>query len=53
MFTPGEAAAAAYTGYLTERTLTGMIAAAVGGAVILIERKHFIHRIPSRRCELT
>ncbi|KAK6087654.1 serine carboxypeptidase S28 [Seiridium cupressi] len=41
VFTPGEAAAAAYTGYLTERTLTGMIAAALGGAVVLIEHRYW------------
>lgn len=41
LFTPGEVAAAAYTGYLTERTLTGMIAAAVGGAAVVIERKEY------------
>ncbi|KAI0126464.1 serine carboxypeptidase S28 [Xylariales sp. AK1849] len=41
IFTPGESAAAPYTGYLTERTLTGMFAKAVGGAVILIEHRYW------------
>jgi hypothetical protein len=39
VFTPGEVAAAGYTGYLTERALTGMIAAEVGAAILVIERK--------------
>lgn len=39
VFTPGEAAAAGYTGYLTPRTLTGAMAEALHGAVIMIERK--------------
>ncbi|KAH6652526.1 serine carboxypeptidase S28 [Truncatella angustata] len=41
VFTPGEAPAAGYTGYLTERTLSGMIAAAVGGAVIMVEHRYW------------
>ena len=36
--TPGEVAAAGYTGYLTEKALTGMYAKSVGGAVIVVER---------------
>ena len=40
-FTPGEVAAAEYTGYLTNRTLTGLIAEAVGGAVVLMEHRYW------------
>lgn len=36
--TPGEVAAAGYTGYLTEKALTGMYAKAIEGAVIIVER---------------
>lgn len=39
VFTPGEVAAEAYSGYLTDRALTGSIAKAVGGAVVMVERK--------------
>lgn len=38
LFTPGEEAADLYTGYLTNRTLTGLYAQEIGGAVVLIER---------------
>ncbi|ETS84162.1 hypothetical protein PFICI_02187 [Pestalotiopsis fici W106-1] len=41
IFTPGEAAAAAYTGYLTPRTLTSAIAQAIDGAIILIEHRYW------------
>ncbi|KAH8671712.1 serine carboxypeptidase S28 [Xylariales sp. PMI_506] len=41
VFTPGEEAADLYTGYLTERALTGMVAAAVDGAVLLIEHRYW------------
>lgn len=37
--TPGEDAAAPYTAYLTDRAITGLYAKAVGGAVVMIERK--------------
>jgi len=46
LFTPGEANATGYQGYLTNRTLTGLLAQAVGGAVVMIERRI----IPSRQC---
>lgn len=39
LFTPGEIAAAGYTGYLTNRTITGLYAQALGGAVVMIERE--------------
>ncbi len=39
LFTPGEVSAEYYTGYLTNRTLMGMYAQALGGAMILFERK--------------
>ena len=38
MFTPGEVAAERYTGYLTNRTILGLYAQEVGGAIILFER---------------
>lgn len=38
LFTPGEEAAAEYTGYLTNKTLTGLFAKENDGAVILLER---------------
>jgi len=41
LFTPGEAAAAAYTGYLTNATLTGAIAQSIGGAVVMVEHRYW------------
>jgi hypothetical protein len=38
LFTPGEEAAAGYVGYLTNETITGAYAQAIGGAAVLIER---------------
>jgi hypothetical protein len=43
MFTPGEIAAVGYTGYLTNRTITGAYAQAIGGAVIMLEREFTGH----------
>lgn len=40
-FTPGEAAAAPYTGYLTNRTITGLFAQAIGGAVVIMEHRYY------------
>lgn len=40
-FTPGESAAAAYTGYLTNRTITGLFAEAIGGAVVMLEHRYW------------
>lgn len=40
-FTPGEVAAAGYTGYLTNRTITGLFAQAVGGANVLLEHRYW------------
>lgn len=40
-FTPGEAAAAGYTGYLTNRTITGQFAQSIGGAVVLMEHRYW------------
>lgn len=42
LFTPGEEAAAEYTGYLTNRTLTGLFAEEIHGAVILLERMSYL-----------
>ncbi|CAK7227153.1 hypothetical protein SCUCBS95973_006446 [Sporothrix curviconia] len=41
LFTPGESAAADYTGYLTNATITGQFAQAIGGAVIMIEHRYW------------
>lgn len=40
-FTPGEIAAAGYTGYLTNRTLTGLLGQEIGGAVVLLEHRYW------------
>lgn len=40
-FTPGESAAAAYTGYLKNTTITGLFAEAIGGAVVLLEHRYW------------
>ncbi|TDZ36495.1 putative extracellular serine carboxypeptidase [Colletotrichum spinosum] len=46
LFTPGEVAAEGYTGYLTDRALTGNIAKAVGGAVVIIEHRNWGTSLP-------
>lgn len=38
IFTPGEVAAEAYTGYLTNQTITGLFAQEIKGAVLMVER---------------
>jgi hypothetical protein len=43
LFTPGEEAADQYTGYLTNRTLTGVYAQEVKGAVVMLERRCLLH----------
>ncbi|OAA59573.1 serine-type peptidase [Niveomyces insectorum RCEF 264] len=40
-FTPGESAADLYTGYLTNRTLTGQFAQALGAAVVMLEHRYW------------
>lgn len=40
-FTPGESAAADYTGYLTNRTITGLFGQAIGGAVVMLEHRYW------------
>lgn len=40
-FTPGEVAAEGYTGYLTNRTITGQFAQSIGGAVVLMEHRYW------------
>ncbi|KAH8886065.1 endoprotease endo-Pro [Thozetella sp. PMI_491] len=45
-FTPGEVAAAPYVGYLTNRTITGMFAQAIGGAVVLMEHRYWGDSVP-------
>lgn len=39
LMTPGELSADGYTGYLTDQTMPGMIAKAIGAAVVMVERK--------------
>ncbi|KAI0473312.1 peptidase S28 [Xylariaceae sp. FL0804] len=46
VFTPGEEAAEEYTGYLTDETLCGLVAAAVGGAVVLVEHRYWGNSTP-------
>ncbi|KAJ5766315.1 Peptidase S28 [Penicillium nucicola] len=46
LFTPGEEAAAEYTGYLTNRTLTGLFAKEIDGAVILLEHRYWGNSTP-------
>lgn len=41
LMTPGEAAVNGYQGYLTNRTLTGLFAQAIGAAVIVIEHRYY------------
>lgn len=41
LFTPGEIAADGYTGYLTNKTITGLFAEAIGGAVVMIEHRYW------------
>ncbi|EAW11756.1 putative serine peptidase [Aspergillus clavatus NRRL 1] len=41
LFTPGEADAPGYTGYLTNQTLPGRFAQEIGGAVILLEHRYW------------
>ncbi|KAK8099683.1 serine carboxypeptidase S28 [Apiospora kogelbergensis] len=46
IMTPGEVAAAGYTGYLTEKALTGMYAKAIEGAVIIVEHRYWGNSSP-------
>lgn len=41
LFTPGELAADGYTGYLSNRTITGLFAEAIGGAVVMVEHRYW------------
>ncbi|KAK3326997.1 serine carboxypeptidase S28 [Cercophora scortea] len=41
LFTPGEVDAEDYTGYITNRTLMGLYAQAMGGAMILLEHRYW------------
>jgi hypothetical protein len=40
LFTPGEADASLYTGYLTNQTIVGRYAKEIKGAMILLEREY-------------
>ncbi|CAK7205803.1 hypothetical protein SEUCBS139899_008582 [Sporothrix eucalyptigena] len=46
LFTPGESAAADYGGYLTNRTITGLFAQAIGGAVVMFEHRYWGNSSP-------
>ncbi|KDN67486.1 putative serine carboxypeptidase S28 [Colletotrichum sublineola] len=46
LFTPGESAAEDYTGYLTDRALTGAIAKEIGGAVVMVEHRNWGTSLP-------
>jgi hypothetical protein len=37
MVTPGEVAETEYTGYLTNQTITGAYAQAIGGAIVMVK----------------
>ncbi|KAH9858662.1 peptidase S28 [Lenzites betulinus] len=41
LFTPGEANAQPYSGYLTNRTVNGQIAQALGGVTIVLEHRYY------------
>ncbi|KAF7169373.1 hypothetical protein CNMCM6106_004298 [Aspergillus hiratsukae] len=41
LFTPGEADASYYTGYLTNKTLVGLYAEEIGGAAIVLEHRYW------------
>ncbi|KAI1394425.1 endoprotease endo-Pro [Hypoxylon trugodes] len=46
LFTPGESAASGYTSYITDQSITGLIAKEVGGAVVLIEHRYWGNSTP-------
>lgn len=41
LMTPGEIAADGYGGYLTDRTITGVYARELGGAVVMVEHRYY------------
>ncbi|RDW88519.1 hypothetical protein BP6252_00551 [Coleophoma cylindrospora] len=41
IFTPGEISAAGYTGYLTNRTVQGIMGQTIGGANLLVEHRYW------------
>lgn len=45
-FTPGEVVASEYTGYLTNTSITGLFAEAIGGAVVLLEHRYWGNSSP-------
>lgn len=46
LFTPGEVNASGYTGYMTNRTTTGVVAQEIGAAVIIIEHRYWGYSSP-------
>jgi hypothetical protein len=49
LFQAGEADAGYYTGYLTKRTISGLYAQEMGGAVLLLERGYLTRSIMALR----
>ncbi|EPQ64563.1 Bgt-2013 [Blumeria graminis f. sp. tritici] len=46
LFTPGETAATAYTGFLTNHTITGRLAQEIAGAVVIVEHRYWGNSSP-------
>ncbi|KAJ3540707.1 hypothetical protein NM208_g4940 [Fusarium decemcellulare] len=46
LFTPGEAAAAPYTGYMTNQSIMGAFAQAIGAAVVMVEHRYWGNSSP-------
>jgi len=46
LFTPGESAAAEYTGYLTDHAITGLFAKEIKGAVVMVEHRYWGNSSP-------
>ncbi|KAK2023486.1 serine carboxypeptidase S28 [Colletotrichum zoysiae] len=47
VFTPGEAAGDDYTGYLTDRAISGAIAKEIGAAVLVVEHRYWGESLPN------
>jgi hypothetical protein len=48
LMTPGEVAADNYGGYLTDRSMTGVYARELGGAVVMVEHRYYGDSVPSK-----
>jgi hypothetical protein len=53
LFTPGEADAVHYTGYLTNSTIVGAYAEEIGGATIVLEREYSRSRMDCKLSQLS